>query len=239
MRGDDIDTTAFRLVFVPCAMLALVLIVTMLDWKDDPKGSWTALSTMAVCVAAVVAVFVYRQTAERNDEDAAYRRSERLLIECKDILSQAVNRFVGVDSKQPPSNDPLLWLGVARSLRTYLRLASKIENEVHQDIVRVHEDDARAAIYNVFRLHGKTAFTSAYFSDSDTSPPASRAPVTYASIAAIFAFASWRGDASDPMDEIDIFAVFSKTSVKQYPGLVSYIKSNAKYAAALSQANED
>lgn len=119
----------------------------------------------------------------------------------------------------PPPADRLNWLTAARHLETYKCLKARLKTNLYSVLCEENEEYWRHQFY--IALLRNPMHTVSYYQNGNIEP---------LSAIALFHFASWPKNKKDPLESIDVEALFSGSeAMRMNIGLREYLKKFPKY----------
>lgn len=171
-------------------------------------------------VAAGVSVFaIYVPWKNTHDAEVfkeavlALERSYRALM-------------LGKQAGEKPNADRLNWLTAARHIESYKSLKDSLKTDLYKRLCKEHEEYWRQEYYLCILKEG--IYQASYFESG---------PIEPRSAIVVFAFAAWPKDKSDPIDKLDIEALFDSSNLLAGNiGLRTYLEKFPQYGGEAQPA---
>ena len=132
----------------------------------------------------------------------------------------------GRQAGQRPDADRLNWLTAARHIESYKALRDSLKTTLYSKLCREHEEYWRNEYY--LCILKEKIYQASYFEHG---------PIEPRSAIVIFAFAAWPNSKQDPIDRLDIEALFSGSDLLAgNAGLREYLGKFPQYGGNASEA---
>ncbi|MBT9538728.1 hypothetical protein [Thiobacillus sp.] len=163
-----------------------------------------AAIALGSAVVSVLAIYV----PWRNTHDSEVFKEAVLALEraYRSLMSEA-------SSNDRPEADRLNWLTSARHIESYKSLRNSLKTRLYSRLCQQHEEHWRHEFY--LRLLKDRIYQVAYFE---------KGPIEPRSAIVIYGFAAWPNKKQDPIDLLDLEALFQESELlKGNYGLQQYL----------------
>jgi len=198
--------------FVVTLLLGIVVIGTVVTvfyillstiTTADPSFIFSAINTFVIIVAVVIAYLTLSYNKSRN-------QSADYLSKSLSLLEKAHDLFDDRDENGYPKNDRLLWLSVARLIKTSQDTSQLITEPSHKRIYNMELSYWRYKFSNILTVGDKHhTFPEEYFAEKPIDHyfklGEGRRPLSLISIAFMYKFVKWPEGELDPLDGIEPF----------------------------------
>ena len=195
---------AFSIIVTGVAMAEAIPSGLTDPWAQPYVFSIKDIDSFAILLSALIAVYLYRATIKRHQQEDDFKASEVYLTEAKELLEKTYELFSGGEDGALPDNSRVMWLTIARMIVRYQTLKGLIGVASHKNIIESNEAFWRFKFYSILKENSE-AFTSDYFKISKQKYQGDE--IDRKSIAVIFDFAAWKGE--DPLDGVDDIELFA------------------------------
>jgi hypothetical protein len=156
------------------------------------------------------------------------QQSQELLNQAARSLERAYEALTnGGTNASPPLPNRLNWLTSARHLRRYELLKARLKTDLHRILCEEHEEYWRHRFYLCLRL--PSIQPRSYF-EGGPGGGMDGAQIDAKSAVVVYSFARWPQGRSDPLDSVDIRALYREYDpLRGQPGLRDYVNSFAQY----------
>ena len=214
------------------AGIAVTLAVVFPLYGVSQREHWSEiLERLAVTGGVIVAIITFRASLSRHRREDTRAASENLMKEAIKTLERAYELFMSGAERSLPRPDRVLWLTVARMLTRYQLLRQRVAEEDHLAILEENEEYYRHRFYEVFESK-RADMTPEYFRKGNETMFGNI--VEPASLAILLKFIHWPFDRPDPLEALDIEALFAEGIIPiNYTGVEQYAGGFARYSNAI------
>jgi hypothetical protein len=156
----------------------------------------TDIIALLALLVSVAAAFYAGLAPIRNHHDSQVSQQAILALE-RAYLTLTQNG----GQLRPPPADRLNWLTAARGIQDYKMLRGRLKTALYRQLCDANEHHWRHQFY--LALATGNAYQPAYFIDGQ---------LEKSSAAVVFAFSSWSNRRDDPLDDVDIDALFEESN---------------------------
>ena len=162
-------------------------------------------------IASVLAIYV----PWRNTHDSEVFKEALLALE------RAYRSLMqGAEPDGRPKPDRLNWLTSARHIESYKSLRDALKTDLHRRLCREHEEHWRHEFY--LRISKSRIYQASYYESG---------PIEPRSALVIHGFAAWKNERQDPIDKLDLEALYQESELLQgNHGLREYLAKLPQFA---------
>ncbi len=187
-----------------------------------------AFGSFAIGISAIVALLIYSFNVNKKSSDDRYKASENFLREAIIIIERAYEMFTDNGKiRNPPKNDRLLWLTIARMLIRFKNMRLKITQDEDCEIINEHAEYWRFQFYKLLDDNVGN-FTKEYFSVDEEKYSGNE--ISRNSIAVIFDFSQWNDGYNDPLHGVDDIELFARDVISiDQQGAMDFLEGYSEY----------
>lgn len=202
----------FDINFIITLILGIVVIGTVVTiffvllstiTTAGPSFIFSVINTIVIIVAVVIAYLTLSYNKSRN-------QSADFLTKSLSLLEKAHDLFNDRDENDFPKNDRLLWLSVARLIKTSQDTSELITEPSHKRIYNIELSYWRYKFSEILTVGDKHhTFPEEYFAekpiDHHFKLGEGRSPLSLISLAFMYKFVKWPEGELDPLDGVEPF----------------------------------
>lgn len=181
----------------------------------DQIATISAAIAFGSAAVSILAIYI----PWRNTHDSEVFREAVLALE-RSFRALIAGRTAG----ERPLADRLNWLTCARHIEAYKSLRHSLKTQLYNKLCIEHEEYWRQEFY--LCILKERIYQESYFE---------KGPIEPRSAIVVFGFAAWPNDKQDPIESLDVQALFKESDLlRGNVGLRSYLSKFPQYGGATS-----
>jgi len=164
-----------------------------------PTANQIAIVAAAIALGSAVVSVLAIYVPWRNTHDSEVFKEAILALE---RAYRALMRGAEPDSR--PASDRLNWLSSARHIESYKSLRDSLKTGLYRRLCQEHEEHWRHEFY--LRISKDRIDQVSYYESG---------PIEPRSAIVIHGFSAWKNDRQDPIDTLDVEALYQESGVLQ------------------------